>query len=152
LLALEATSGRVVGLPSLVKRNPRASAVAAGGDWYSQQPHRYHSEWPPDHRRYFRSERTEVLDMGIISYLISLAIVGLVIGALGRLVVPGPNPIAIGTTILIGIVGAVFGAVIGGLLGLGFLSILFEVGISASLVYVLSSHLNKRQLPPTTWR
>lgn len=90
--------------------------------------------------------------MGIISYLISLAIVGLVIGALGRLVVPGPNPIAIGTTILIGIVGAVFGAVIGGLLGLGFLSILFEVGISASLVYVLSSHLNKRQLPPTTWR
>jgi uncharacterized membrane protein YeaQ/YmgE (transglycosylase-associated protein family) len=93
--------------------------------------------------------KKEVLNMGIISYIISLAVVGLIIGALGRLVVPGPNRITLGMTILVGIAGALFGAVIGGLLGLGFLSIIFEVGISAGLVYLLSGRRQRRQLPPS---
>ncbi len=76
--------------------------------------------------------------MGIISYIISLVIVGLVIGALGRLVVPGPNPIGLGATVVVGMAGAILGAIVGGLLGLGVISIVFEVAISAGLVYVVS--------------
>jgi uncharacterized membrane protein YeaQ/YmgE (transglycosylase-associated protein family) len=92
-----------------------------------------------------------VLEVGIISYIISLAIVGLVVGALGRLIVPGRNPISIGTTILIGVAGAMVGAIIGGAIGLGAFSILLEVGISAGLVYAVGGHTSRKQLPPTTW-
>jgi len=76
--------------------------------------------------------------MGIIGYIISLVIVGFVIGGLGRLVVPGPNPIGAGKTLGLGLIGALVGSLIGGLLGLGVFSILFEVAISAGLVYLVS--------------
>ena len=45
--------------------------------------------------------------MELIGYLISLALIGLVVGALGRLVVPGPDPMGIVGTIVLGIVGGV---------------------------------------------
>ncbi len=76
--------------------------------------------------------------MGIISYFISLAIVGLVIGGFGRLIVPGPNRIGLMTTLGVGLIGAIAGAIVGGLLGLGFFSIVLELAISASLVYLVS--------------
>lgn len=76
--------------------------------------------------------------MGILSYLISLVVVGLVIGALGRLVVPGPNRIGLGPTLGVGLAGAVLGAIVGSILGLGAISIVFEVAIAAGLVYLLS--------------
>lgn len=88
--------------------------------------------------------------MGIIGYLVSLAIIGLIIGALGRLVVPGRNPIGTGRTILVGIAGAVVGALIGALLHLGFFSLLLEVGISAGLVRLISGR-GRKQLPPASW-
>jgi uncharacterized membrane protein YeaQ/YmgE (transglycosylase-associated protein family) len=43
--------------------------------------------------------------MSLILYLIVLLLVGLVVGALARLLVPGPDPMGIGLTILIGICG-----------------------------------------------
>jgi uncharacterized membrane protein YeaQ/YmgE (transglycosylase-associated protein family) len=89
--------------------------------------------------------------MGIIGYIVSLVVVGLVIGALGRLVVPGPNPIGIGMTIVIGVVGAILGALIGGLIGLGALSILLEVALSGGLVYLASGNGRKWQLTRRTW-
>ena len=49
--------------------------------------------------------------------LISLVISGAIFGALGRLAVPGPNPMSIGMTILVGIGGALLGSVVGALLG-----------------------------------
>lgn len=76
--------------------------------------------------------------MGVIGYLVSLVIVGLVIGGLGRLIVPGPNRIGLWATIAIGLVGAFVGGLVGGLLGLGFLSIVFELAVSAGLVYTVS--------------
>ena len=76
--------------------------------------------------------------MGIIGYLISLAIVGLVIGGLGRLIVPGPNPIGLLATMGVGLAGSILGAIVGGLLGLGVISIVFELAIAAGLVYVVS--------------
>ena len=43
--------------------------------------------------------------MSLIVYLIILAITGLVVGALARLLVPGPDPMGIGMTILVGLCG-----------------------------------------------
>jgi uncharacterized membrane protein YeaQ/YmgE (transglycosylase-associated protein family) len=82
--------------------------------------------------------------MGFLGYILSLIIVGLVIGGLGRLIVPGPNPIGLPATVGIGLVGAILGAIIGGLFGLGLLSIVPELGISAGLVY--ASGRNRREL------
>ncbi len=76
--------------------------------------------------------------MSIIGYLISLVIVGLVIGGLGRLIVPGPNRIGLAATLGCGLAGALAGGLLGGLLGLGAISIVFELAISAGLVYVVS--------------
>jgi uncharacterized membrane protein YeaQ/YmgE (transglycosylase-associated protein family) len=51
--------------------------------------------------------------VGIILYLILLAISGLIVGALGRLALPGPDPMGIGETILIGIGGSFIGGLVG---------------------------------------
>lgn len=92
--------------------------------------------------------------MSIIGYLISLVVVGLVIGALGRLIIPGPNRIGLWATLVIGLSGAILGGLIGGLVGLGAISIVFEVAISAGLVYLLSGRQRGRALSsgPRPWR
>ena len=63
------------------------------------------------------------------------------------LTVPGPNPIGIWRTIGVGLVGAFIGGLLGGLLGLGTFSILFELAISAGLVYYISGR--QRSLNPS---
>ena len=50
--------------------------------------------------------------MGLLTYLIILALTGLVVGALARLALPGPDPMGIGMTILIGIAGSFLGGMI----------------------------------------
>jgi uncharacterized membrane protein YeaQ/YmgE (transglycosylase-associated protein family) len=50
--------------------------------------------------------------MDVIVYLIVLALTGLVVGALGRLAIPGPDPMTIGLTILVGIAGSFIGGLI----------------------------------------
>ena len=54
--------------------------------------------------------------MELIYFIVSLVITGVIFGALGRLAVPGPNPMSIGVTILVGIAGAFLGGVVGALL------------------------------------
>ncbi|MGH9165990.1 MAG: GlsB/YeaQ/YmgE family stress response membrane protein [Acidimicrobiales bacterium] len=49
-------------------------------------------------------------------YLLSLILSGLIVGALGRLAIPGPNPMTIPMTILVGIGGALLGGLVGALL------------------------------------
>jgi uncharacterized membrane protein YeaQ/YmgE (transglycosylase-associated protein family) len=49
----------------------------------------------------------------MITYLILLVISGLVVGALGRLAIPGPDPMGIGATILVGIGGSLIGGLVG---------------------------------------
>jgi uncharacterized membrane protein YeaQ/YmgE (transglycosylase-associated protein family) len=73
--------------------------------------------------------------MGIMGYFISLLIVGLFIGGVGRLLVPGPNRIGLLATVAVGLAGAILGAMVAGLLGLGAVSVVFELAISAGLVY-----------------
>src|SRR5919199_1317243 len=50
--------------------------------------------------------------MGLLLYLILLAISGLIVGALARLALPGPDPMGIGMTILIGIAGSFIGGIL----------------------------------------
>ena len=44
--------------------------------------------------------------MGLITYLILLAITGLVVGALARLALPGRDPMSIPATMLVGMAGS----------------------------------------------
>jgi uncharacterized membrane protein YeaQ/YmgE (transglycosylase-associated protein family) len=83
--------------------------------------------------------------MGWISYIISLIVTGLIVGALARLVVPGPNPLSILATIGVGIVGALVGGLIAGLIGAGWLiTIILEVALAALLVYFLTNRNRAR--------
>ena len=45
--------------------------------------------------------------------LLAIVLSGLIVGALGRLAIPGPNPMSIGMTILVGIGGSLIGGVVG---------------------------------------
>jgi uncharacterized membrane protein YeaQ/YmgE (transglycosylase-associated protein family) len=49
----------------------------------------------------------------VIGFLIVLAIVGLIAGFIARLLVPGRDPMSIGGTILLGIVGSFIGGFLG---------------------------------------
>jgi uncharacterized membrane protein YeaQ/YmgE (transglycosylase-associated protein family) len=51
-----------------------------------------------------------------VALVIFILLSGLIIGALGRLVVPGPNPMGIGMTIVVGIGGAFLGGIVGSML------------------------------------
>jgi uncharacterized membrane protein YeaQ/YmgE (transglycosylase-associated protein family) len=44
--------------------------------------------------------------MSLIAYLLLLVLSGLLVGALGRLALPGRDPIGLGATILVGIAGS----------------------------------------------
>jgi uncharacterized membrane protein YeaQ/YmgE (transglycosylase-associated protein family) len=52
----------------------------------------------------------------MITYLILIVLSGLIVGALGRLAIPGPDPMGIGMTILVGIGGSLIGGLVGVLL------------------------------------
>jgi uncharacterized membrane protein YeaQ/YmgE (transglycosylase-associated protein family) len=77
--------------------------------------------------------------MDVIVYLIVLALTGLAVGALGRLAIPGKDPMSIGMTILIGIAasfiaGLVWWAISGDRNGGG---ILLSVVFAALIVYLI---------------
>ena len=74
----------------------------------------------------------------MIRALLSLVLTGLIVGALGRLAIPGPNPMSIGMTILVGIGGALLGTLVGLALGasVGLLIILQILG-AALIVYLM---------------
>ena len=76
--------------------------------------------------------------MGIIAFLISLALTGIVVGALGRLALPGPDPMGIGQTILVGLGGAFLGGVITLLIaGRNAWSLLVAVACATGIVYLI---------------
>ena len=51
-----------------------------------------------------------------VIYILSLILTGLVVGALGRLAIPGPNPMSVPVTIVVGIGGSLLGGLVGALL------------------------------------
>jgi uncharacterized membrane protein YeaQ/YmgE (transglycosylase-associated protein family) len=71
-------------------------------------------------------------------WIISVILSGLIVGALGRLAIPGPNPMSIGMTILVGIGGSLIGGIIGGLIfGRNVGSIILQVLAAAGIVYLM---------------
>lgn len=52
----------------------------------------------------------------MIAYLLTLALFGLIVGAIARLLVPGPSPLGLLGTMAAGVAGAFLGGIVGKLL------------------------------------
>ena len=80
----------------------------------------------------------------MLGLIISAIIVGLIIGALGRLVVPGRQNISIWVTIAIGIVAALIGSLIASALGVGetrgidWIKLIIQVALAAAGVALVA--------------
>jgi uncharacterized membrane protein YeaQ/YmgE (transglycosylase-associated protein family) len=75
----------------------------------------------------------------VLTFLITAFVGGIVIGALGRLVIPGPNPIGFWWTVLCGIGGSLVGGWIGhALIRSGFVTFALEVVAAAVLVALVT--------------
>ena len=70
-------------------------------------------------------------------FILGLILTGLIVGALGRLAVPGPNPMSIGMTILVGLVGSIVGGIIGRLIFGRPGGIILAVLCTAGIVYFM---------------
>ena len=74
-----------------------------------------------------------------IGLVIWTAIVGIFFGALGRLIVPGHQPIGVLATICCGWIGSILGGVIGRSAHIGhFATVLVEIGMAAAAVAIWS--------------
>lgn len=88
-----------------------------------------------------------------ITGIISALIIGLIIGALGRLVIPGRQSIPIWLTMLIGIVAALLGTVIARAFnvantsGVDWIEILIQVALAAVGVGLVVGISGRRTLP-----
>ena len=84
--------------------------------------------------------------MGILSWIL----MGLIVGVIAKLVMPGPDPGGIFITILLGIGGAFGGGYVGSFLGLGSVtglnlgSLLLSVG-GAVLILILHRTIKKKR-------
>ncbi|GAA0963604.1 GlsB/YeaQ/YmgE family stress response membrane protein [Virgisporangium aurantiacum] len=85
-----------------------------------------------------------------VTGIITALIVGLVVGALGRLVVPGRQRIGIGVTILVGIVAALLGTALARALGIAtttagidWIEIMFQVALAAVGVVLVANLMGR---------
>jgi uncharacterized membrane protein YeaQ/YmgE (transglycosylase-associated protein family) len=81
----------------------------------------------------------------VVLLILWIILTGLVIGALARLVIPGPNPMSIPMTILVGIGGSIVGGIIGRLLFGRPGGVILAVLCSALLVWLISSSQSRRR-------
>jgi uncharacterized membrane protein YeaQ/YmgE (transglycosylase-associated protein family) len=85
-----------------------------------------------------------------VSGIISAIVVGLIIGALGRLVLPGKQDIPLWLTAVVGIVAALIGsAIVGGLRdtkGIDWIEILVQVVLAAVGVAIVSNFRGRKSL------
>ncbi len=75
--------------------------------------------------------------MDILVFVLVVVLGGLIVGALARLAVPGPDPMSIWRTIVLGILGSLFGSLIAALVGMGNGGGLIFALIGAVLLLVL---------------
>ncbi len=87
-----------------------------------------------------------------ITGVITAILIGIVVGVLGRLLVPGKQPIGILVTIVIGIVGAFLGTALARVLGIptmtngiDWLELLVQVIVAAIGVALVSSMMGRRR-------
>jgi uncharacterized membrane protein YeaQ/YmgE (transglycosylase-associated protein family) len=87
-----------------------------------------------------------------VSGIISAIIVGAIIGALGRLVVPGRQNIAIWLTIVIGIVAAIVGSLLANALGVGstrgidWIELFIQIALAAAGVGLVAGSFGRRRV------
>lgn len=84
-----------------------------------------------------------------VTGIITAIVVGLIIGALGRLVVPGRQNIPIWLTMLIGVVAALLGTVLARAIGVNtsgfsFVELLVQVALAALGVAVVAGTVGRR--------
>ncbi|THG30075.1 GlsB/YeaQ/YmgE family stress response membrane protein [Naasia lichenicola] len=84
--------------------------------------------------------------MGVIGTIITVIVVGLIAGALARLIIPGRQSMSIGMTILLGVIGSFVGGFLGFLLfgkdaGDGFLQPAGIIGSIIGAIIVLAIYL-----------
>ena len=86
--------------------------------------------------------------MSVILYLILLLVSGLVVGGLGRLAIPGPDPMSIPQTILIGIAGSFLaGLVYWAIFGRNGGGLILAVAFAAGIVYLIRRSRGQRVEP-----
>jgi uncharacterized membrane protein YeaQ/YmgE (transglycosylase-associated protein family) len=74
----------------------------------------------------------------MITFLILLALSGLIVGALARLALPGPDPMSIWMTIGIGVLGSLIaGLIVSAITGRNAGSFVLSVAVSTFLVYLV---------------
>jgi uncharacterized membrane protein YeaQ/YmgE (transglycosylase-associated protein family) len=84
--------------------------------------------------------------------IITAIIVGAIIGALGRLVVPGRQSMPVWLTIVVGMVAALLGSFIAGQLGLratsgfGWMEFFIQVALAAVGVFLVAGSYGRRRL------
>ena len=71
-----------------------------------------------------------------LAEIVSILITGFVVGGLGRFAVPGPDPMPIWMTILLGIVGSIVGGSIAVALGFGAGGIFVLSVLAATLIVI----------------
>jgi len=75
----------------------------------------------------------------MLTTILWFIVVGAVIGALARLLVPGRNPMGVILTILVGIAGAILGGLVSNVLGAGsVVAFIFAVVIAAVAVALIT--------------
>ena len=75
----------------------------------------------------------------MVGQIIGLIVVGLIIGALARLIRPGKQHMSILATLLLGVVGAIIGGVIGGLINDK--TNIFELNVLGFIIAVIAAVL-----------
>jgi uncharacterized membrane protein YeaQ/YmgE (transglycosylase-associated protein family) len=88
---------------------------------------------------------------GILVLILMIAVSGLIIGALARWIMPGPDPMSIAKTILLGIAGSIVGGLVATVLGLSPMLypvrvFLLEIGGAVLVLWVVRSARHRQTL------
>ncbi len=76
--------------------------------------------------------------MGLILYLILLALLGLIVGAFARLALPGPDPMTLLQTVALGLAGnLIAGLIVWGIWGRGVPGLVLSVLVSTLILYFI---------------
>lgn len=91
----------------------------------------------------------------MLAFIVAMIIGGAIVGGLGRLVVPGPNPIGFVRTVLAGWAGSFLGGLVGRLVFgwryrySGVLALIVAVAFTALIVYAID---RPHRRTPGRWR
>lgn len=81
--------------------------------------------------------------IGFLVFLAVLAVIGIVVGAVARLLLPGPDAMSVGRTMLYGIGGSFLGGVVNRLLGVT--STFVGLAISVAMAMLLIWYFTRRK-------